>query len=177
MQKAGAKASAGTFEEAGKFGEMIFNCTKGDGSISALEQAGASIDNKIVIDISNPLDFSKGFPPSLYPDQSNTHSLAEEIQKTFPKTKVVKTLNTMNCLLMVNPASLGNADHANFICGNDADAKAKVKDLLLSFGWKAENLLDLGDITNARGTEAFLLLWVRIYAATQNGAFNIKIVS
>lgn len=170
-------ASAGTFSDAAKFGELIFNCTKGDSVIAALTLAGENISGKIIIDVSNPLDFSKGMPPSLIPSLSNTNSLGEEIQKTFSKTKVVKTLNTMWCGLMVNPNMIGGGNHTNFICGNDADAKAQVKSLLNEFGWKNENLLDLGDISNARGTEAVLPIWLRVWGATQNGAFNFKIVS
>jgi len=170
-------ASAGTFSDAAKFGEVIFNCTKGENAIDVLKLAGDSITGKIIMDVSNPLDFSKGMPPSLIPALSNTNSLGEEIQKTFPKTKVVKTLNTMWCGLMVNPAMIGGGNHTNFICGNDPEAKAKVKLLLNEFGWKNENLLDLGDITNARGTEAVLPIWLRVWGATQNGAFNFKIVS
>ncbi len=170
-------ASAGTFADAAKFGEMIFNCTKGDGSIDAIKATGDATNGRIIIDISNPLDFSKGMPPSLIPSLSNTNSLGEEIQKLFPQAKVVKTLNTMWCGLMVNPNMIGGGNHTNFICGNDADAKSKVKSLLNEFGWKNENILDLGDITNARGTEAVLPIWLRVWSATQNGAFNFKIVS
>lgn len=170
-------ASAGTYAEAAAFGEMIFNCTKGDGSIEALRLAGQAINGKVLIDVANPLDFSKGMPPSLIPSLSNTNSLGEEIQKTFPQVKVVKTLNTMWCGLMVNPAMIGGGNHTNFICGNDGDAKTTAKALLNEFGWKNENLLDLGDITNARGTEAVLPIWLRVWGATQNGAFNFKIVS
>jgi predicted dinucleotide-binding enzyme len=170
-------ASAGTYAEASKFGELIFNCTKGDGSIEALQMAGDAINGKIIIDVSNPLDFSKGMPPSLIPSLSNTYSLGEEIQKTFPNVKVVKTLNTMWCGLMVNPKLIGNGDHTNFICGNDADAKSKVRLLLNEFGWRNENILDLGDISTARGTEMYLPLWLRIWGATQNGSFNIRVVS
>jgi predicted dinucleotide-binding enzyme len=139
--------------------------------------AGDAINGKIIIDVSNPLDFSKGMPPSLIPSLSNTYSLGEEIQKTFPNVKVVKTLNTMWCGLMVNPKLIGNGDHTNFICGNDADAKSKVRLLLNEFGWRNENILDLGDISTARGTEMYLPLWLRIWGATQNGSFNIRVVS
>jgi 8-hydroxy-5-deazaflavin:NADPH oxidoreductase len=170
-------ASAGTFSDAAAFGEIIFNCTKGDGSIEAIKQAGSATNGKIIIDVSNPLDFSKGAPPSLIPALSNTNSLGEEIQKAVPLAKVVKTLNTMWCGLMVNPNMIGGGNHTNFILGNDADAKTKVKALLHEFGWKNENILDLGDITNARGTEAVLPIWLRVWGATQNGAFNFKIVS
>jgi predicted dinucleotide-binding enzyme len=116
-------------------------------------------------------------PPALIPALTNTHSLGEEIQMTFPTIKVVKTLNTMWCGLMVNPKLIGNGDHTNFISGNDANAKSKVRLLLNEFGWRNENILDLGDITTARGTEMYLPLWLRIWGATQNGSFNIRVVS
>jgi 8-hydroxy-5-deazaflavin:NADPH oxidoreductase len=178
VSKKGDKASAGTFADAAAFGEIIFNCTAGGGSIEALNMAGIEhLNGKILIDIANPLDFSKGAPPSLIPSLSNTNSLGEEIQKTFPSLKVVKTLNTMWCGLMVNPGMLNNGDHTNFISGNDAEAKQKVKSILNTFGWKNENLLDLGDISAARGTESVLPVWLRIWSATQNGAFNFKVVS
>jgi predicted dinucleotide-binding enzyme len=168
----------GTFAEAAAFGEILLNVTQGGTSISALKLADAkNLDGKVLVDIANPLDFSKGMPPSLIPELSNTNSLGEEIQKTFPGAKVVKTLNTMWAGLMVNPNMISGGDHSAFICGNDADAKAKVKSLLNEFGWKNENILDLGDITAARGTEAVLPIWLRIWSATQNGAFNLKVVS
>lgn len=170
------KASAGTFANAAAFGEIIFNCTAGVGSIEALKLAGEdNIKGKIIVDIANPLDFSKGMPPSLA--FVNTTSLGEEIQKTFPSVKVVKALNTMWCGIMVNPAMVNGGDHSTFISGNDTNAKEKVKEILKSFGWAEKNILDLGDITSARGTEMYLPLWLRIYGATNNGAFNIKIVS
>lgn len=178
VAKHAGKASAGTFAEAAAFGEIIINCTAGVASVEALQMAGeANINGKIIVDIANPLDFSKGAPPSLIPSLSNTNSLGEEIQNTFPSVKVVKTLNTMWCGLMVNPAMINSGDHTNFMCGNDAEAKQKVKALLNEFGWKNENLLDLGDISSARGTEAILPIWLRIWGATQNGAFNMKVVS
>ena len=168
----------GTYAEAAAFGEIILNVTQGAASISALKLADAkNLSGKVLVDIANPLDFSKGMPPCLIPELSNTNSLGEEIQKTFPDVKVVKTLNTMWCGLMVNPAMIGGGDHTNFICGNDTDAKIQVKSLLYEFGWKNENLMDLGDISSARGTEAVLPVWLRIWGATQSGAFNLKIVS
>ena len=168
----------GTFAEAAAFGDIILNVTQGGNSINALKMAGENnLQGKIIVDIANPLDFSKGIPPVLLPELSNTNSLGEEIQKQFPGAKVVKTLNTMWAGLMVNPNMIGGGDHTAFICGNDADAKAKVKSLLNEFGWRNENILDLGDITASRGTEAILPVWLRIWAATQNGAFNLKVVS
>jgi hypothetical protein len=115
-------------------------------------------------------------PPCLVPELSNTNSLAEKIQKTFPKTKVVKTLNTMWCGLMVNP-SLIKGDRINYICGNDEAAKSTVKLLLNEFGWKNDNIIDLGDLTAARVTEAVLPVWLRIYGAKKSAAFNFNIVS
>lgn len=176
VDKHNGKASAGTFADASSFGEIIFNCTVGVGSLEALKMAGENnLNGKIMVDVSNPLDFSKGMPPSLA--VCNTNSLGEEIQKAYPEVKVVKALNTMWCGLMVNPAVLNGGEHSTFVCGNDAEAKETVKEILKSFGWFEKNILDLGDITKARGTEMYLPLWLSIYGATQNGAFNIKIVS
>jgi predicted dinucleotide-binding enzyme len=176
VAKHDGKASTGTFADAAAFGEIIFNCTAGVGSIEALKMAGEkNLNGKIIVDIANPLDFSKGMPPSLA--ICNTNSLGEEIQKAFPQSKVIKALNTMWCGLMVNPAMINGGDHSTFVSGNDADAKEKVKGILKSFGWLEKNILDLGDITKARGTEMYLPIWLSIYGATNNGAFNIKIVS
>jgi predicted dinucleotide-binding enzyme len=176
VAKHNGKAIAGTYADAAVFGDLIFNCTAGGGSLEALKMAGEkSLNGKIIVDIANPLDFSKGMPPSL--SIVNTNSLAEEIQKAFPQAKVVKALNTMWCGLMVNPGMINGGDHSTFISGNDAGAKEEVKDILRSFGWKDGNILDLGNISTARGTEMYLPLWLRIYGATNSGAFNIKIVS
>jgi hypothetical protein len=168
----------GTFKEASLFGEIILNATLGVNSVNALKLAEAQyIRGKILIDVSNPLDFSHGMPPVLLPALSNTNSVGEEIQKTFPALKVVKTLNTMWSGLMVNPGMLNGGDHNAFICGNDNDSKSKVKEIMMSFGWAEKNIIDLGDITSARGTEMYLPLWLRIFGAKKMGAFNIKIVS
>jgi len=166
-----------TFKESVSKGEIIINALQGAITISAIKTCNTvDFDNKIIIDVANPLDFSQGFPPSLLPNLQNTHSLGEEIQNTLPNAKVIKTLNTMWCGLMVNPKMINNGDHQNFICGNDKESKVAVIEILKSFGWAKENILDLGDIKNARGSESTLLLWTRIYGATQSGAFNFKIV-
>ena len=130
----------------------------------------------MLIDIANPLDFSKGMPPSLLPGLSNTNSLGEEIQKTFPLALVVKTLNTMWCGLMVNPGMICGGDHINYIAGNDIAAKGKVKLLLHQLGWKDENIIDLGDISGARASESILLIWLRVMGVLQSSAFNFRIV-
>ncbi len=170
------RASAGTFAEASAFGRIIINCTAGTATMEVLQLAGEeNISGKVLIDIANPLDFSNGFPPSL--SIVNTNSLAEEIQKTNPAVLVVKALNTMWAGLMVNPSMINGGDHTTFICGNDPEAKSVTTQLLKSFGWDEKNILDLGDISKARGLEMYLPLWLSIYGATKNGAFNIKVVS
>lgn len=173
LSKVGKQASVGTFAETAAFAEMIFNCTAGTGSIEALSAAGGrNLIGKILVDISNPLDFSKGMPPTL--TICNDDSLAEEIQRTFPDAKVVKTLNTMTAAVMVNPGILSE-ESAVFVSGNDADAKASVTELLKNdFGWKS--VIDLGDISTARGTEMVLALWIRLMGALQTPLFNYKIV-
>ena len=175
VKKAGGKASAGTFAEAAKGAALVVNATLGTGSVEALTQAGpGGLDGKVILDLSNPLDFSKGTPPSLF--ISNTDSLGELLQRTFPKARVVKALNTMWCGLMVNPRMLSEGS-TTYVCGNDEDAKGTVKTLLKSFGWHDEEILDLGDLTGARATEGYLPLWLRIYGATKNGAFNLKVIA
>jgi 8-hydroxy-5-deazaflavin:NADPH oxidoreductase len=163
----------GTFAEAAAHGDMVVNATAGAVSLEALEQAGEdNLNGKILIDISNPLDFSKGMPPTLL--VSNTDSLGEQIQRRFPEAKVVKTLHTMNAQLMVDPAQLAATDHTVFVGGDDAEAKATVTELLRSFGWT--DIIDLGGITTARGTEMLLPIWVRLFGALQKPIFNFKIV-
>ncbi len=169
----GAHASNGTFSDAASFGEILLNCTSGQGSLEALSLAdAANMEGKILIDVSNPLDFSKGMPPTM--SICNTDSLGEQIQRTYPNVKVVKTLNTLNCILMTKPESLGAGDHDLFMSGNDAGAKAVVRELLSSFGWK--NIHDLGDISTSRGTEQWLPLWIRLMGSLGTVHFNLKIV-
>jgi 8-hydroxy-5-deazaflavin:NADPH oxidoreductase len=172
----GSNASHGTFNDVAQFGDIIFNCTKGEHSLEALGMAGeADLAGKIVIDLANPLDFSKGMPPTL--SIVNDNSLGETLQSAFPKTRIVKALNTLNCTLMINPSKLSNGDHDLFICGDDAEAKRIVTDFLSDeFGWKKNNIHDLGDITNSRGTEQLLPLWIRMYFVLGTGEFNFKIV-
>lgn len=163
-----------TYADAAAATDVIFNCTQGQGSVEALRAAGEqNLRGKIIIDIANPLDFSKGMPPFLSP--GNTDSLGELIQRTFPEARVVKTLNTMNCFLMVNPSAVPG-DHSVFMSGNDAVAKNTAREILNSFGWRDANIIDLGDITTARGTEQLLPIWVRLYGALKTPMFNFHIV-
>ena len=171
----GENSSQGTFADAAIFGDIIFNCTKGEHSLEALKAAGSpNLAGKIVVDVANPLDFSKGMPPTL--SIINDNSLGETIQAAFPDARVVKTLNTLSCYLMVDANKVANGDHNLFICGNDAEAKEKIKGLLHEdFNWKMENIIDLGDITNSRGTEQLLPLWIRLFGVLGTADFNFKI--
>jgi 8-hydroxy-5-deazaflavin:NADPH oxidoreductase len=174
--KTNNKVKLGSFAEAAAFGDILVNATHGGSSISALSQADErNFTGKILVDIANPLVFSNG-TPGLLPGLSNTNSLGEEIQKTFPKSKVVKTLNTMWCGLMVNPGMIGKGDHINYICGNDEEAKSIVKKLLIQLGWHDENLLDIGDIIGARATESLLPVWLRVMGTIKTSAFNFRLI-
>ncbi len=171
--KAGPNARLGTFREAASKGAVIFNCTSGRNALDALRAAGAeNLSGKLVLDLTNPLDFSQGFPPSL--TVCNQDSLGEQIQKEFPEARVVKTLNTVNCKLMVDQSPLPEVTDM-FICGNDDSAKLEATKILREwFGW--QSVRDLGDISNARGLEAWLLMWVRLWNALGTADFNIKLV-
>jgi predicted dinucleotide-binding enzyme len=173
-QANGAKASQGSYAEAARFGEILFNCTQGTASIEALQSAGAdNLNGKILIDVANPLDFSRGAPPTL--SICNTDSLGEQIQRTFPEAKVVKALNTVNCEVMVNPA-LVPGDHDIFVCANDAGARARVAELLKQwFGWPS--VIDLGDISAARATEQMMPIWLRLYGVLGASHFNVRVVA
>jgi predicted dinucleotide-binding enzyme len=174
VNSSGKNASNGTFEDAANFGEVIFNCTKGEITLEVLKMAGiANFGGKTLIDISNALDFSQGFPPFLVPQYTNTNSLGEEVQKLLPGANVVKSLNIVNCEVMVNAAKSGG-DPTMFVAGNNENAKKEVTLILQQFGWN--DILDLGDITNARGMEMMLPIWTRIYGATKNGYIAFKIV-
>lgn len=161
------------YPEAAAAAEIIVNLTNGLGSLDALTAAGAeNFAGKILIDIANPLDLSHGFPPSLNP--VNTDSLGEQIQRAFPAAKVVKTLNNMQSGLMVDPGRVAGGDHSVFVSGNDADAKNAVTYLLQSLGHR--DVIDLGDITTARGPEMMMSVWLRLFMALGTADFNFKIV-
>ena len=172
-QKANPTVKLGTFAEAARFGEALVNATSGDGALPALQAAGAeALGDKVMLDISNPLDFSRGMPPTL--SVCNTDSLGEQLQRALPRLKVVKTLNTTTALVMVNPASVAGGAHSMFVAGNDADAKARVKTWLGEwFGWR--DVIDVGDITSSRGTEMLLPIWLRLWGALGTPMFNFSI--
>ncbi|MFD5142574.1 NADPH-dependent F420 reductase [Streptomyces sp. NPDC058401] len=172
-QQAHPAAGLAPFAEAARLGEVLVNATGGQVSVAALTEADAAhLDGKILIDIANPLDFSRGFPPGLDPVDSD--SLGELIQRTFPGLRVVKTLNTMNCQVMVDPARVPG-DHTVFLSGEDAEAKKAVRELLYSFDWRERSVVDLGGIETARGTEMLLPIWLRLMGTLGHTDFNFHI--
>ena len=174
VRTAGDRASAGAFADAAAFGEVVFNCTEGGRSIEALTAAGSgNLAGKVLVDVANPLAAGADGGGSLL--FCNSESLGERIQAAFPDARVVKSLNTMWCGLMVNPRLLDRT-HVVYVCGNDAAAKSDVTALLRSFGWRDEEILDLGDLSASRGTEMFLPLWLRLYGKFGTATFNVNIV-
>ncbi len=164
-----------TFEGAAKHGELVVNATSGEASLDALRAAGAAnLDGKVLVDVANPLDFSQGMPPFL--SVSNTDSLGEQIQREFPNAKVVKTLNTVTAMVMVAPQAVAGGDHSISVAGNDDGAKGEVIQLLGELGWREDSVIDLGDITGARGMEMVLPLWVRLLVGSGDPMFNFKVV-
>lgn len=163
----------GTFKNAAKFGEIVFNCTLGAASLDVLQQIGAeNLKDKILIDVSNPIDYSA---EGLTLTVCNTDSLGEQIQRAFPETRVVKTLNTMNCNLMVEPDKVPGRTNV-FVSGNDLKAKETVTEILRDwFGWKS--IIDLGDIKTARGVEMYLVLWLSLRRVVTAERFNIKVMT
>jgi predicted dinucleotide-binding enzyme len=161
-----------TYAEAAAHGRLLINATSGAGSIAALKLAGErNLHGKVLLDVANPLDPWHATPVSL--SVVNTDSLAEQIQRSFPDVLVVKSLNTVNCEVMVHPARLPG-EHTMFVAGNDAEAKATVADLLRSFGWRS--ILDLGGIEAARGMEMYVPLWSSVRSILGTSSFNVRIV-
>jgi predicted dinucleotide-binding enzyme len=162
------------FAEAAAHGELVFNCTNGNASLDALNAAGAeNLAGKVLIDLANALDFSQGRPPLV--GVSTGDSLGEQIQRGFPDARVVKALNTVNANVMVDPGVVPG-EHDVFLCGDDEEAKSQVAELLQSFGWPAERILDLGDVTAARAQELYVALWLRLMGVAGSATFNIHLV-
>jgi predicted dinucleotide-binding enzyme len=172
IKEAGGKSSEGTFADAAAHGEIVFNCTPGNVSLEVLRAAGAkNLEGKTLIDVSNPLDFSRGMPPTL--SVCNTDSLGEQIQRAFPTAHVVKSLNTVTASVMADPSVIPGV-HDMFVSGNDAKAKGQVIDLLKTgFGWK--EVIDLGDVSGARAQEMLLPLWLRLFMKFQTPNVNVRV--
>jgi 8-hydroxy-5-deazaflavin:NADPH oxidoreductase len=169
----GSHGSVGTFRDAAACGELVINATNGVASLEVLQAVGEEhVDGKTLIDVSNPMDFSNGFPPTLF--VKDTDSLGEILQREFPNVRVVKTLNAVTAELMVNPKLVGNGDHTVFLSGNDIKAKAQVTELLREFGW--HDILDLGDISTARGPEMMFAIAHAVMRALSPANIAFKIV-
>ena len=161
------------FADAAAHGELVFNCTNGNASLDALNAAGAeNLAGKVLVDVANALHFSEGGPPVI--GLAIDDSLGEQIQRAFPEARVVKSLNTLNANVMVDPG-LVPGEHDMFVSGNDEAAKAQVAELLQSFGWPADRIVDLGDITGARGQELYVALWIRLMNVMDGPTFNIHV--
>jgi 8-hydroxy-5-deazaflavin:NADPH oxidoreductase len=172
-QRAHESVRLAAFADAGSRGELVVNATNGGASLAALEAVGAAnLAGKVIVDVANPLDFSQGRPPIL--SVCNADSLSEQIQRAYPEARVVKTLNTMNAHVMVDPARVPGG-HAVFVAGEDQTSKGTVKSLLGEFGWRDEQIIDLGGIRAARGTEMYLPLWLSLWGALGTGDFNIVV--
>jgi predicted dinucleotide-binding enzyme len=172
--KVGSRDPARSFEAAAAHGELIFNATGGSVSLNALRMAGAdNLAGKVLVDVSNPLDFSQGFPPSL--TVCNTDSVGEQIQREFPDARVVKSLNTVNAQVMTDPDAVPG-EHNLFVAGDHDTAKAEARTLLESFGWPADRVIDVGGIDAARALEMYLPLWVRLFQAAGTPQINIQVM-
>jgi 8-hydroxy-5-deazaflavin:NADPH oxidoreductase len=173
LASTGNQGRVGTFQEAAAHGELLISATQGEISVDALKLAAADkVGSKVLIDTGNELDFSKGMPPGSLASQNNC--LGERIQAAFPNLRVVKSLNTIGAPVMVNPKAVGGGDHTVFVSGNDKEAKGQVIKLLESFGWS--DVLDLGDISSARGPEMYMAMWLRLWGATGTSMLNVKVV-
>jgi predicted dinucleotide-binding enzyme len=177
-KKGGNKASEGTFRDAALYGDLFFICLNGEHALDAVKTVNTEdVAGKIVMDVTNPLDFTQGMPPGILENFRGNTSLSEEIQKAIPAAYVIKTLNTVNYNLMVDARKVAGGEHDLFICGNDVEAKNKAKHFLVdNFHWKAARLIDLGGIQSARAIEAIVPFWVLVYRSIGTPLFNFKIV-
>jgi 8-hydroxy-5-deazaflavin:NADPH oxidoreductase len=172
-EQIGGPASEGTFADAAGFGEIVINATAGAASLNALEMAGREqLAGKVLLDVANPLDPSRGMPPTL--TVCNDDSLGEQIQRALPDVRVVKTLNTVTAAVMVDPTLVEGA-HTVFVAGDDAAAKTQAAELLQEFGWPAASIVDLGDISAARGTEMYMALWLRLWGVAGTPVLNVEV--
>ncbi|MEV0095486.1 NAD(P)-binding domain-containing protein [Streptomyces sp. NPDC050738] len=171
-QGAGPRAGSGTFADAAAFGERIIVAVNGRVAPAALQAAGETeLAGKLVVDVSNPMAFEDGLL-RLAPVESD--SVGALLQRSFPQARVVKTLNTVNVAVMIDPDCVPG-DHQLFMCGEDAGAKAETVSLLGEFGWPAGRVLDLGGIVEARDLEMLMPLWLNLYKRFGDGAFNYEI--
>lgn len=159
-----------TLAEATAGADLVVHAGNGAAALDLLAQAG-DLSGRVVVDVSNPLDFSEGFPPTL--SVKDTDSLGEQIQRAFPDALVVKTLNTLTAELMVHPDRLPEPTSV-FVSGDDVSAKERVTELLTELGHR--DVIDLGGIETSRGVEMWLPLWLRLMGSLGTAEFNLKVV-
>jgi 8-hydroxy-5-deazaflavin:NADPH oxidoreductase len=167
-----AKVSSGNFAEAASFGELDLIATSWAGTVDAIKMADAkNLVGKVVVDVTNPLDFSKGMPPRLA--IGHTDSAGETVQRMLPDSKVVKAFNIVGNPHFIHPDFPGGPP-TMFICGNDDQAKKTVIDnILTKFGWES---IDIGGIEGARLLEPLAFLWIMHYFRTGNGNHAFKLL-
>jgi hypothetical protein len=172
--ESGERARAGTFADAAAHGDVVVNATAGVVSLRALDLAGGdNLAGKVLVDVANPI---ASYGPPLTLDPVGDDSLGEQIQRAHPRARVVKTLNTVNCQVMVDPTRVqGESDV--FLAGDDPAAKEVVRGLLRELGWPSPSIRDHGGIAAARGMEMYLVLWVQNMVALGTSDFNIRVVS
>jgi predicted dinucleotide-binding enzyme len=153
--------------------EVVVNALQGAATLETLGAIGAeALAGTVLLDLSNPLDFSAGFPPTLF--VAGDDSLGEQVQRLLPRTQVVKGLNTVASTLMVRPDLLADGEHTVFVSGDSGPAKATVVALLTEMGHT--DVVDLGDLSTGRGAEMLLPLWLRLWGALGTPVFGIKVV-
>jgi 8-hydroxy-5-deazaflavin:NADPH oxidoreductase len=166
---AGSDLPLASFGDAATDADLVVNATGGQVSLDAL--AEVNLDGKVLLDVSNPLDFSEGFPPRL--SVADTDSLAEQIQRAHPEARVVKSLNTVTASVMVDPGSLPETSTI-FVAGDDPLARETVRQLLTDLGWV--DIVEFPTLDAARGAEMWLPLWVRLMGALGTAEFNVRLV-
>ncbi|MEM9342065.1 MAG: NAD(P)-binding domain-containing protein [Pseudomonadota bacterium] len=170
----GEHAGQGAFSDVAAWADRVIFAVNGANIVEVADAVtDAAVAGKTVIDVTNPLDGSKGMPPTLVPELSNTNSAGEALQARLPSARVVKTLNTMNHQIMVDPSRV-QGEHDVFLCGDDDDAKKDVVAMLAEFGWT--DPVDLGPLAAARGMEGLMPFWLRMWGAVGNADFNYRIV-
>lgn len=167
----GDRASLATFQDAVAGADFVWLAVKGEHALEVLASVGDVLEGKTVLDLTNPLDFSQGFPPRLF--VCNDDSLGEQLQRAHPDADIVKTFNTLSHVLMVNPGALPE-EHDVFVAGESETAKEQVSTLIERLGHKTP--LDLGGIEASRGLEAWLLLWTRLYGVIGTPFYNLRLV-
>jgi len=162
-----------TFADAAVDADMVISSLSGKHAVPTLSQLAESLSGKVVVDTTNPLDFPDGPAPLL--TVMNDDSLSEQIQRALPDARIVKALNTVGFSVMTRPAEIAGGNHILPICGNNSEAKTTVRSVLAELGWTESQMIDLGDLSNARGMEAYMLYWFRLMHALGTADFNIAI--